>query len=130
MKNLGASGIWETFVPNVGDGERYKYEIQSRVDGAKLQKADPYGFFFETDASGAAIVWDLNRYSWRDAAWMTARAAANGWLDRPMSIYEVHLGSWKRSPEHGNAFLTYRELAEQLVPYVKQMGYTHIELLR
>jgi len=129
MKHLGASGIWEAFVPNVGDGERYKYEIQSRVDGAKLQKADPYGVFFESDASGAAIVWDLNRYAWRDRAWMDARAAGNGWLDGPMSIYEVHLGSWKRATDRGNAVLTYREMAEQLVPYVKHMGYTHIELL-
>jgi 1,4-alpha-glucan branching enzyme len=129
MKNLGASGIWETFVPDVGDGARYKYEIRSRVDGARLQKTDPFGFFFESDASGAAIVWDLNRYAWRDGEWMEARRQNNGWLDRPMSIYEVHLGSWKRAPERGNAFLTYRELAAQLVPYVKEMGYTHIELL-
>ena len=129
MKNLGASGIWETFVPDVGDGERYKYEIRSRVDGARLQKADPFGFFFESDASGAAIVWDLNRYTWRDTAWMEGRRQQNGWLDRPVSIYEVHLGSWKRVPERGNAPLTYREMAQQLVPYVKEMGYTHIELM-
>jgi 1,4-alpha-glucan branching enzyme len=129
LRSLGASGIWETFVPNVGDGERYKYEIRSRVDGARLQKADPYGFFFESDASGAAIVWDLQRHTWRDAEWMDTRRRNNGGLDRPMSIYEVHLGSWRRVPERGNACLTYRELAQQLVPYVRDMGYTHIELL-
>ena len=81
MRNLGVSGIWETFVPKVGDGERYKYEIRSRVDGARLQKADPYGFFFESDASGAAIVWDLSRYTWRDQR-MDGRAAATERLAR------------------------------------------------
>ena len=129
MRNLGASGIWETFVPEVGDGDRYKYEIRSRAGGERLQKADPYGFFFESDASGAAIVWDLNRYTWRDGDWMQERPAKNGWFDRPMSIYELHPGSWKRSSDRGGRPLTYRELAEQLVPYVKEMGYTHIELL-
>ena len=129
MRSLGVSGIWETFVPGVSDGNRYKYEIRSRADGARLQKSDPYGVFFESDASGAAIVWDLNRYVWRDNEWMEARQRMNGWLDRPMSIYEVHLGSWKRVPEHGSGPLTYREMAQQLVPYVKDMGYTHIELL-
>ena len=129
MKHLGVSGIWEIFVPKVGDGDRYKYEILSRVDGARLQKSDPYGVFFETDSSAAAIVWDLSRHIWRDAGWMENRRQNNGWLDRPMSIYEVHLGSWRRSPENGHAFLTYREIAQRLVPYVKEMGYTHIELL-
>ena len=129
MRSLGVSGIWETFVPKVGDGERYKYEITSRVDGARLQKTDPYGTFFESDASGAAIIWDLDRYTWRDAQWMEERPRKNGWLDRPMSVYELHLGSWKRVPERGGGPLTYREMAEQIVPYVKDLGYTHIELL-
>ncbi len=129
MRNLGASGIWETFIPDVGNGDRYKYEIRSRISGERLQKADPYGVFFESDASGAAIVWDLNRYTWRDADWMRERPAKNAWLDRPMSIYELHLGSWKRSTERAGNPLTYRELSQELVPYVKEMGYTHIELL-
>ena len=129
MRSLGVSGIWETFIPGVSDGHRYKYEIRSRVDGALLQKSDPYGVFFESDASGAAIVWDLNRHTWRDEGWMEERQRKNGWLDRPLSIYEVHLGSWKRVPERSGEPLTYRELAQQLVPYVKEMGYTHIELL-
>jgi 1,4-alpha-glucan branching enzyme len=129
MRSLGVSGIWETFVPNVGDGERYKFEITSRVDGAHLQKTDPYGAFFESDASGAAIVWDLGRYTWRDKRWMEERARNNCWLDRPMSVYELHLGSWKRVPERGSGPLTYREMAEQIIPYVKDLGYTHIELL-
>jgi 1,4-alpha-glucan branching enzyme len=129
MKSLGVSGIWETFVPGVGDGERYKFEITSRVDGARLQKTDPYGVFFESDASGAAIVWNLDRYTWRDARWMDHRREQHGWLDRPLSVYEVHLGSWKRVPERGGGPLTYREMAQQIVPYVKDLGYTHIELL-
>ncbi len=129
MQSLGVSGIWETFVPKVGDGERYKFEITSRVDGARLQKTDPYGVFFESDASGAAIVWNLDRYTWRDTQWMEERPRKNGWLDRPFSVYELHLGSWKRVPERGGGPLTYREMAEQIVPYVKEMGYTHIELL-
>ena len=129
MRSLGVSGIWETFVPGVSDGHRYRSEIRSRVDGAHLQKSDPYGVFFESDASGAAIVWDLNRYTWHDQEWMAERQQKNGWLDRPMSIYEVHLGSWRRVPERGGEPLTYREMAQQLVPYVKDMGYTHIELL-
>jgi 1,4-alpha-glucan branching enzyme len=129
MRSLGVSGIWETFIPNVGDGERYKYEIRSRVDGSRLQKSDPYGIFFESEASGAAIVWSLDRYTWRDAEWMEQRPHKNAWFDRPMSIYEVHLGSWKRVAERGGGPLTYCEMAQQLVPYVKEMGYTHIELL-
>jgi len=128
MRSLGVSGIWEIFVPNVGDGERYKYEIRSR-EGAHLQKADPYGVFFESDASGAAIVWNLDRYTWRDKAWLDERTRSNGWLDRPLSVYELHLGSWKRVPERGGGPLTYREMAEQIVPYVKDLGYTHIELM-
>ena len=129
MRSLGVSGIWETFVPKAGDGERYKFEIVSRAGGTRLQKTDPYGTFFESDASGAAIVWDLDRYVWRDKAWMDERPRWNGWLDRPLSIYELHLGSWNRVPERGGGPLTYREMAEQIVPYVKELGYTHIELL-
>ena len=129
MRSLGVSGIWETFVPKVGDGERYKFEITSRVDGARLQKTDPYGTFFESDASGAAIVWGLDRYTWRDTEWMAERPRKKGWLDRPFSVYELHLGSWKRVPERGGDPLTYREMAQQIVPYVKDLGYTHIELL-
>jgi 1,4-alpha-glucan branching enzyme len=129
MKNLGPSGIWETFIPNVGEGERYKYEILSRAGGEPLQKTDPYGFFFESDASGGTIVWDLDRHTWRDTKWMDERRRQNGWLNRPMSIYEVHLGSWKKAPERPGGNLTYKEMAADLVPYVRDMGYTHIELL-
>jgi len=128
MRNLGQSGIWETFVAGVVDGQRYKFEIVTK-DGARLQKTDPFGVFFESDGGGAAIVWSLDRYRWRDGEWVASRAAHNSWLDRPMTIYEVHLGSWRRSIERADSFLTYREMAEQLVPYVKDMGYTHIELL-
>ena len=129
MRTIGSSGIWETFAPNVADGQRYKFEIRSRVTGEVMQKSDPYGVFFESGGGAASIVWDLNRYTWGDEAWMKRRPQNRGWLERPMTTYEVHLGSWRRVPERGNAHLTYRELAQQLVPYVKELGYTHIELL-
>jgi 1,4-alpha-glucan branching enzyme len=129
MRNLGPSGVWEIFIPDLQDGERYKYEIRSRVDGALLQKTDPCGVYFEGSPGSASIVWALDRYVWRDGDWMAHRAEQHGWMNRPMSIYEVHLGSWKRSVERDRGPLTYQELAAQLVPYVVEMGYTHIELL-
>jgi 1,4-alpha-glucan branching enzyme len=129
MRLIGPSGLWEIFVPNLHDGERYKYEIRSRYFGLILQKADPYAFYSEVPPRSASVVWNLRRHDWRDAEWMEARRRNNGWLDRPMSVYEVHLASWARIPEEGNRFLSYRELADRLVPYVKEMGYTHIELL-
>ena len=129
MRVLLPNGIWEIFVPDLPDGERYKFEIRSRHGGVVAQKADPFGFFFEMPPASASIVWDLRRHQWGDDVWMRSRADRNHWIDRPMVIYEVHLGSWRRVPERENRFLTYRELTEQLVPYVKEMGYTHIELL-
>jgi 1,4-alpha-glucan branching enzyme len=129
MEPLGTSGVWYTFVPRIGPGERYKYEIRSRLSGHLFLKADPYAFRFETPPASASVVWDLDGYRWRDEEWMAARASLNGWLDRPMSIYEVHLGSWRRVPEEGHRMLTYRELAAELVPYVRRLGFTHIELL-
>ncbi|HEY5275660.1 MAG TPA: 1,4-alpha-glucan branching protein GlgB, partial [Coriobacteriia bacterium] len=129
MRNLGSSGVWEIFVPDLVDGERYKYEIRSRADGTLVQKTDPYGVYFEATPGSASIVWTLDRHAWRDQDWMARRAGQQAWLDRPMSIYEVHLGSWRRVPERDAAPLTYRELADQLVPYVREMGYTHVELL-
>ena len=92
-----------------------------------MLKADPNGRYFETPPLTASIVWNSDGYAWRDEAWMAARPGQNRWLKRPMSIYEVHLGSWRRSPE--GRLLTYREMAAELVPYVKEMGFTHIELL-
>jgi 1,4-alpha-glucan branching enzyme len=128
MRNLGASGLWELFVPGLRDGENYKFEIRAKT-GALLKKSDPYGFAFEIPPQTASIVRDLSRYEWHDADWMARRRARGDGLTAPMTFYEAHLGSWARVPEEGNRFLTYRELAARLVPYVKEMGFTHIELL-
>ncbi len=128
MRTLGASGVWEIFIPGVLEGQRYKFEIRSRSHGELLLKIDPFGFAFEVPPLSASIVTRLD-YTWGDGEWMRERAHANCWFDRPMAIYEVHLGSWARVPEDHDRFLTYRELADRLVPYVTEMGYTHIELL-
>jgi 1,4-alpha-glucan branching enzyme len=128
MRRLAPGGFWEIFIPDLRDGEKYKFEIRAR-SGALLKKADPYAVAFETPPQSASIVRDLSGYQWHDAAWMAARNEQGSWLERPMSVYEVHLGSWARVPEEGNRFLTYRELAHRLVPYVKESGFSHIELL-
>jgi len=128
MRFHPGAGIWEIFIPGLGEETLYKFEIKWRRFGFKVQKTDPYAFYFERRPKTAAIVYDINKYQWRDENWMRGRAAKNG-LDAPMSIYEVHLGSWMRAPEEGDRYLTYRELAHKLVDYVKQLGYTHIELL-
>ncbi len=128
MRNLGSSGVWELFIPDLPDGEKYKFEIRTH-SGDLLKKSDPYAVAFEPPPQTASVVRDISRYQWHDDEWMAKRAGEGGWLQRPMSIYEVHLGSWARVPEEGNRFLTYRELAVRLVPYVKELGYTHIELL-
>ncbi len=121
------SGIWEGFVPGVVGGERYKYHIASRFHGHRTDKADPFGLYSETPPQTASIVWDLH-YEWGDGEWMDSRSDANR-LDRPMSTYEVHLGSWRRVPEQSNRSLGYRELAHQLAEYCREMGFTHVELL-
>jgi 1,4-alpha-glucan branching enzyme len=128
MRLLLPQGVWEIFIPGLGVGERYKFEIRSAA-GHILQKADPFASRCETPPLSASVVWDAEGYQWGDSAWMERRRAESSWLDRPMSVYEVHLGSWARVPEEGNRHLTYRELAEQLVPYVKDLGFTHVELL-
>ncbi len=128
MRLLAPGGIWEIFIPDLPDGEKYKFEIRTR-QGTLLLKSDPFGFAFEMPPHSASVVHDASGYQWRDEQWMAARQSQNQWLDRPMSIYEVHLGSWARVPEEGNRFLTYREMAHRLVPYVKEMGFTHLELL-
>ncbi|MBI1872835.1 MAG: 1,4-alpha-glucan branching protein GlgB [Acidobacteria bacterium] len=122
------SGIWELFVPDLDEGTRYKFEIRTR-SGDVFLKADPYATHFEIPPNSASIVWDTGKHQWGDEAWMRHRAGFESWLERPMSVYEVHLGSWARGPDEGHRFLTYRELAARLVPYAKQMGFTHIELL-
>jgi len=121
------SGIWEGFAQGVAAGTQYKYYVESYFGGYRADKSDPFGFFHEMSPSTASIVWDL-AYEWEDAAWMSNRRAANS-LDAPLSIYEVHLGSWRRMADQNNRPLTYQELAGQLVHYVKEMGFTHVEFL-
>jgi 1,4-alpha-glucan branching enzyme len=122
----GSSGIWEGFIPGVTAGHRYKFHIVGRNDYT-VDKADPYATHTETPPRTASVVWDLS-YDWGDDQWMGTRAGANS-LEAPMSVYEVHLGSWRRVPEEDSRSLTYRELAEQLPDYVASMGFTHVELL-
>ncbi len=128
MRFHAGAGIWEIFIPGLREETVYKFEIKWRRFGFITHKTDPYAFYFERRPKTGAIVYDINQYHWRDDEWMQQRKAKNG-LDAPLAIYEVHLGSWMRAPEEGNRYLTYRELAHKLVEYVKQMGYTHIELL-
>jgi 1,4-alpha-glucan branching enzyme len=120
-----ASGIWEGFIPNVGKGEVYKYKIQSNNNDIWTEKADPFARFCEHPPNTASIIWTAD-HKWKDKDWMGYRKEKNG-LDKPYSVYEVHLGSWKKNA--GNKFMTYTELAEDLVSYVKEMGYTHIEFM-
>jgi 1,4-alpha-glucan branching enzyme len=119
-------GVWEIFMPGLGEGVAYKYNVRSRVAGHQQLKADPYAFRCEAPPKSASVVWDIAKYEWNDAAWMEARGQANV-LRSPVSIYEVHLESWLRGPLGES--LSYRGLAVKLVEYVKRMGYTHIELL-
>jgi 1,4-alpha-glucan branching enzyme len=128
MTSRGATGLWELFIPDLPERTLYKYEIRSRERGTLLVKADPYAQAGELRPRTASMVCDLSRYSWHDQAWMAARARWNP-LTVPLSIYEVHLGSWMRMPEEGNRWLTYRELAQKLIPYAKDLGYTHLELM-
>jgi len=125
MKPLGSSGIWAVFVPDIQPGELYKYEIRTQA-GNIILKADPYAFYSELRPGTASVVYDLDNYEWHDDEWISRRDSGTT-FDKPISIYEVHLGSWARSA--GNNFLTYREFAERLVSYAVEMGYTHIELL-
>jgi 1,4-alpha-glucan branching enzyme len=127
MRKLIGSGVWELFLPGVKQGAHYKFEIRTH-SGALLLKSDPFAFFNQHGASTASIVYDLERYEWNDAAWMESRRTKN-WPRSPISIYEVHLGSWRRKAEESNRHLSYLELTETLIPYVLEMGYTHIELL-
>ncbi len=128
MRVRGTSGVWELFIPELPEGTLYKFEIKSQYGNVLLLKSDPYGFFFERPPKTATIVYDLSRVRLSDRAWMEARAGRRV-LESPMNIYEVHLGSWRRVPEEGDRPLTYREAAHQLAAYVKEMGYTHVELL-
>ncbi|MCC0011602.1 MAG: 1,4-alpha-glucan branching protein GlgB [Hyphomicrobiaceae bacterium] len=119
-------GLWEIFIPGLAEGTLYKYEIKSQDGTALPLKADPYAFAMEPPPRTASRVTKLNGFEWSDQNWMRERAQRNA-TSAPISIYEVHLGSWRRKPD--GTFLSYRELAQQLVPYVKEMGFTHIELM-
>jgi len=121
------SGIWQGFVPGVGHGDLYKYHIVSRHSNYRVDKSDPYAFRCESPPRTGSVVWDLS-YDWGDAAWMKQRASANS-LSAPWSVYEVHLGSWRRVVEDNNRSLTYREMAHALGDYVTANGFTHVELL-
>ncbi len=121
------SGIWEGFVAGVSKGTAYKYRIVSRYNNYQVDKGDPFAFFWEAPPRTGSRVWDL-RYAWGDGEWMQSRARFNA-LDAPLSVYEVHLGSWRRILEEGDRYLTYGELADSLAGYIKDMGFTHVELL-
>ncbi|HEX3126508.1 MAG TPA: 1,4-alpha-glucan branching protein GlgB, partial [Thermoanaerobaculia bacterium] len=124
----GASGIWEGFIAGVGKGAHYKYHVVSRVhQGYKADKADPFAFHTEIPPAQASIVWELD-YEWGDGDWMAGRVEKQA-LAAPVSIYEVHLGSWRRVPEEADRSLSYRETAEPLAEHVKKLGFTHVELM-
>ncbi len=127
MRPHASSGVWEGFVPGVGHGALYKYSIRPRHAPNRIDKADPYAFATELRPQTASVVWDLQRYSWGDADWLAERSKRQA-FDAPISIYEVHLGSWMRVPETGG-FLTYQDLGKQLAEYCTRLGYTHVELL-
>ncbi len=127
MRPMGASGVWELFIPGLSEGQKYKFEIKA-ADGSLLMKSDPYGTAFEPPPGNASYLCEVGGFKWTDGDWMRS-AAEDDWKKRPIMVYEVHAGSWKRVPEDGNRPLTYREMADILIPYVKKMGFTHIEFM-
>ncbi len=128
MRRRGQSGVWEIFIPGIGEGACYKYELQDAGGHLLPQKADPFGFGAEHPPRTASVVRALDGHDWRDGTWISSREALHR-IDQPISVYEVHLGSWRRVPEEGNRPLSYQELAHQLVTYAKDLGFTHIELM-
>ncbi|MBW1787728.1 MAG: 1,4-alpha-glucan branching protein GlgB [Deltaproteobacteria bacterium] len=127
MRSRGSSGVWEIFVPHLGPGLKYKYEIRTG-DGTLLMKSDPYAFRFEKRPKTASVVHRLDEFKWTDQDWIAARAEQDP-LSRPMAVYEVHLGSWRRRVEEGNRWLTYEEIADELISYVRDMGFNYIQFL-
>ena len=121
------SGIWEGFIEGIGNGAAYKYHVASRYNDYRTMRGDPFAFRWETPPKTASQTWDIN-YEWNDGEWMKNRHAVNS-IHAPLSVYEIHPGSWRRAPEEGNRFLTYREMAHYLAEYVKEMGFTHVEFL-
>jgi 1,4-alpha-glucan branching enzyme len=128
MRARGASGIWELFVPDLGERTIYKFEIVGAQGSVLPLKADPYAFSAELRPNTGSVVARLDKHQWNDTDWIAQRSQKN-WLERPITVYEVHLGSWRRVPDDHDRWLTYRELGDQLISYVKDLGYTHIELL-
>ncbi|MGB6234744.1 MAG: 1,4-alpha-glucan branching protein GlgB, partial [Candidatus Acidiferrales bacterium] len=120
------TGVWEIFLPGLGEGDLYKFEIRSRTGEMLTLKSDPYGFGAEVRPKSSSVVTTIDNHRWKDAEWMSRRARFD-WQHAPISIYELHFGSWRRGPD--GQWLTYGEMANELIPYIKQMGYTHIELL-
>lgn len=127
MRGLGNSGVWETFIPHIKEGAHYKFELLDANDNLIL-KSDPFAFYGQHGKQTASMVFNLERYRWSDDAWMKRRRAIE-WQNAPVSIYEVHLGSWQKVLEEDSRPLSYRELADRLLPYVLEMGFTHIELM-
>jgi 1,4-alpha-glucan branching enzyme len=126
MRQMGSSGVWEIFVPDILEGAHYKFEIKTKSGDIRI-KTSPYAFFMEVRPKTASIVYDINKHKWRDGDWMKNRRA--DMHPKPMAIYEVHLNSWRRVPEENNRWLTYREIAPMLIEHVKRFNFTHIELL-
>lgn len=126
MRFHPGNGIWELFIPGLGEGTIYKYEIQTRYHGLVVAKSDPVGFYSELRPRTASVVWDIDKYQWHDDEWLKNRAHTNS-VNAPMSIYEVHLGSWRR--KNGWEWFNYRDLIDSLIPYVQDLGFTHIELM-
>ena len=128
MRPLGASGVWELFIPSLAEWEFYKFEIYDQQGHLHL-KTDPYGTYFEAPPNNASVVYDTRKHVWQDQAWMEQRKTNAGQIDQPMSVYELHLGSWKRKVADANRCFSYRELAPMLADYVVEMGFTHVEIM-
>ncbi|KAA9346149.1 1,4-alpha-glucan branching protein GlgB [Adhaeribacter soli] len=128
MPRFDHSGIWEGFFPQIGHGDLYKYHIRSHHNGFEVAKADPFGFFAETPPHTASVVWDIHNFKWNDKKWLQTRSKCVG-KPQPYSVYEMHLGSWRRNHEEENRHLTYLELAQELPAYIKELGFTHVEFM-
>ena len=128
MRQRGISGVWELFIPHISEGCKYKYEILGADWNLMALKADPVAFYAEKRPSTASVVYDLDKYEWKAKGWEKKREKINA-MDAPMSIYEVHLGSWRRRGDDGSEYMSYTEMAKELVDYVKEMGFTHVEML-
>ncbi len=128
MRSVGDTGIWEIFIPNVKHGDKYKYEILSANNDTPFVKIDPYAIRFEPAPNNSSIVWNLGKHKWKDGAWLKKRESSN-WAEKPISVYEVHLGSWKRNVAEGFRSLTYVEIGNELAKYCKEMNFTHVEFM-